>query len=191
MTTDSPPDIEVEQAAALLTCYDFDLAGQNVQTLLKCWLVHYCAPWIRLAVLEALYLGRYKAISVEPILSSWQRRGMPTPHFTGDFERLMCRNLPKPKQQQKQSDLPFWFKRRFSDRFLAIDRPSFSQPDADKQWVPAVAASMDELLAQLEDKPVEMPQELASVPKNWRKEGYQAQGSITHFVPASTESAFL
>jgi hypothetical protein len=47
-----------------------------------------------MAVLEALYQGRYKVISVEEILKLWHRRGQPTFHFTHDFERLVCKNLP-------------------------------------------------------------------------------------------------
>jgi len=53
----------------------------------------YSLNWIRMAILEALYQGRYKVISVEEILKIWQRRGHPTFHFTGEFERLVCKNL--------------------------------------------------------------------------------------------------
>ena len=48
---------------------------------------------IRLAVVEALYQGRYKAISVEHILDCWRRRGQPNFHFSLEFERLICQNL--------------------------------------------------------------------------------------------------
>ncbi|NJO19488.1 MAG: hypothetical protein HC838_04685, partial [Spirulinaceae cyanobacterium RM2_2_10] len=54
----------------------------------------YHPTWIRAAAIEALYLGRYKAVSVAQILEIWERRGQPTPHFNGDFERLICRKLP-------------------------------------------------------------------------------------------------
>ncbi|MGL5835704.1 MAG: hypothetical protein ACRC1Z_21100, partial [Waterburya sp.] len=74
--------------------YAFDLGRDNAEKLLEYWLDMYHANWIRLATIEALYLGRYKAISVEQILNVWLRIGTPNPHFTYEFERLICRKLP-------------------------------------------------------------------------------------------------
>ena len=48
-----------------------------------------------MAVIESLYRGRYKAISVEQILTIWLRRGQPFHRFNGEFERLISRKLPK------------------------------------------------------------------------------------------------
>ena len=82
------------QTVALLTCYSFEIQTTAQETVAR-WLSLYSITWIRLAVVEALYLGRYKAISVEQILSSWSRKENPTVHFSHDFERLICRNLPR------------------------------------------------------------------------------------------------
>lgn len=81
-------------AADLLRYYSFDLGGCPVEQLLGHWLTQYSADWIRLAVVEALYQGRYKAISVEQILVMWQRRQQAFCHFNREFERLVCNKIP-------------------------------------------------------------------------------------------------
>ncbi|MGF1589589.1 MAG: hypothetical protein ACFCU7_10135 [Pleurocapsa sp.] len=93
--TELTQDISLAQARSLIDSYAFDLGRDDAEKLLKYWLDLYHASWIRLATIEALYLGRYKAISIEHILSVWLRLGTPNPHFTYEFERLICRKLPK------------------------------------------------------------------------------------------------
>lgn len=85
----------LKHAGRLLRHYSFDLGGQSVQGLLLGWLVDYPAAWIRLAVVEALYQGRYKAISVAQILQIWKRRQQPSPHFSYEFERLVGDRFPR------------------------------------------------------------------------------------------------
>lgn len=86
---------------ALLIHYSFDLGGYTAGELITRWLDDYPANWIHLAVIEALYQGRYKAISVDQILAFWQRRGTALYHFNHEFERLICgENLPR-KQRSK------------------------------------------------------------------------------------------
>jgi hypothetical protein len=100
------------QIATILNRYRFETRGYSIQELLDRWLPTYSLDWIRMAVLEALYQGRYKVISVEEILKIWQRRGQPTYHFTHEFERLVCKNLPG----------GVWEKREAADRNrLAIE----------------------------------------------------------------------
>lgn len=79
----------------LLTRYSFDLSGYTVDRLAEYWLQRYPSDWIRLAVIEALYQGRYKAVSVEQILNLWRRRGKPLHHFNRDFERIIAPPLTK------------------------------------------------------------------------------------------------
>ena len=79
----------------LLTRYSFDLSGYTVDRLAEYWLQHYPSDWIRLAVVEALYQGRYKAVSVEQILNLWRRRGKPLHHFSPDFERIIAPRFTK------------------------------------------------------------------------------------------------
>jgi hypothetical protein len=90
--TDSAP---IAYAIALLRHYNFELRGYTPEELANIWLKKYQANWVRLGVIEALYLGRYKAISVEQILAVWARRGQPIYRFTHEFERLISRKLPQ------------------------------------------------------------------------------------------------
>ena len=93
--TELTQDLSLAQARSLMDSYAFDLGRDNVEKLIEYWLDLYQANWIRLATIEALYLGRYKAISIEHILNVWLRLGTPNPHFSYEFERLICRKLPK------------------------------------------------------------------------------------------------
>ena len=93
--TELTQDLSLAQAHSLIDSYAFDLGGDDAEQLLGYWLDIYHASWIRLATIEALYLGRYKAISIEHILNVWLRIGNPNTHFTFEFERLICRKLPK------------------------------------------------------------------------------------------------
>lgn len=81
-------------AAELLHHYSFELAGYAVAQQIEIWLEYYPTEWLPLAIIEALYQGRYKAISVEQILNLWQRREHPVHHFNHEFERLICGKLP-------------------------------------------------------------------------------------------------
>ena len=82
-------DAATSAAIALLIHY-FDLAPASAQLLVKKWLTNYPAIWVRAAVTEALYQGRYKPFSVEQILSFWQRRGKSIPHFNKEFETIIA-----------------------------------------------------------------------------------------------------
>ena len=93
--TELTNDISLAQAHSLINSYDFDLGREKAPKLLQSWLEKYSSSWIRLATIEALYRGRYKAVSVEQILNVWFRLGVPQTHFTYEFERLICRKLPK------------------------------------------------------------------------------------------------
>ncbi|ACK64952.1 conserved hypothetical protein [Rippkaea orientalis PCC 8801] len=97
------------QVAVLLTRYGFDLGGLSPLEVIDKWLTSYSAHWIRLAIVEALYQGRYKAVSIEQILRLWQRRSRVTFHFNHEFERLICRHLllehSTPTNNQPQSSL--------------------------------------------------------------------------------------
>jgi hypothetical protein len=74
---------------ALLQYYGFDLSDYAIEELTELW-GKYDPAWVRLAIIEALYRGRYKAVSVDQILAFWQRRGEPYCLFSREFERLVC-----------------------------------------------------------------------------------------------------
>ena len=88
--TDGAKQAETAKAAALLVHYSFERTHDGVEELMALWLQQYPPQWLRLAVIEALYQGRYKVVSVSQILATWKRRGQPLYHFNHEFERLVC-----------------------------------------------------------------------------------------------------
>lgn len=90
-----PVTTATSAAVALLTHYSFDSGGLTAEQLADQWLQAYSSDWIHLALVEALYQGRYKAVSVTQILVFWQRRGQPLYRFDPEFEQLICNRLPK------------------------------------------------------------------------------------------------
>lgn len=93
--TESVKDSVSANAAALLIHYSFDLNGCTADELVTSWASTYQPLWVRSAVIEALYQGRYKAISVGQILALWRRRGQPLYHFNHEFERIVCSKFPQ------------------------------------------------------------------------------------------------
>ncbi len=101
-------DLEREAALAdtiaLLKRYNFDLGDRAPEQLLHKWLPNAAPSWIRLATIEALYQGRYKAISIEQILANWQRRSQPVYHFNSDFERLVCGEIAATETTEPETE---------------------------------------------------------------------------------------
>jgi hypothetical protein len=83
----------------LLAYYSFDAdrfpqAPTKIKVL-DCWLKTYPESWVRLALIESLYQGRYKVFCVEQLLAHWHRRGYPVFHFNHEFEDLVCHDVPR------------------------------------------------------------------------------------------------
>lgn len=89
--------IEAQQAALLLEGYRFELGGHSARQWVTLWLELYRPIWIRDAVIEALYQGRYKSRSVKQILELWTRRAQPIRHATHEFEAAVCREFGEVK----------------------------------------------------------------------------------------------
>jgi len=104
--SDPTEDRATIQTELLLTTYRFELKQYTAKALISQWLTQYPALWIRQAVLEALYLGRYKADSVEQILNLWLRRQTVTFHYTGEFEGIIFNNLVPEKPNGVESEKP-------------------------------------------------------------------------------------
>ncbi len=82
-------DLVIADVAELLTRYSFDLGSRPLDQWIDQWVEQYPLDWLAKAVVEALYQGRYKAISVWQILDFWRRRGKPLQHFNREFERII------------------------------------------------------------------------------------------------------
>ncbi len=92
---------------ALLIYYSFDLLGYQAEECVERWIAEFRTDWLRLAIVEALYQGRYKKVSIEQILTLWQRRGQPICHFNREFEQIVCSKLPEhllPQQELIESE---------------------------------------------------------------------------------------
>lgn len=89
----------------LLKHYSFESNHQSYERVIDSWLGRFPLDWVNLALIESLYQGRYKVVSVEQILTLWQRRGKPSHHFNNDFERLVSNNLPQ-AFEKKGAKLP-------------------------------------------------------------------------------------
>ncbi|MGB3238428.1 MAG: hypothetical protein WBB29_09045 [Geitlerinemataceae cyanobacterium] len=94
MENKEPGESPVAAHVVALLNYYFELGNATAKALLEEWLERYPAPWIRLAIIESLYQGRYRAISVSQILEVWHRRQQVLQHFSYDFECLVGNNLP-------------------------------------------------------------------------------------------------
>ena len=79
----------MEIAIALLQRYSFDLGGYTIANLTRAW-SEFKPEWVRQAVIESLFQGRYKAVSVNQILHLWERKGEPNCRYSREFERLVC-----------------------------------------------------------------------------------------------------
>jgi hypothetical protein len=85
--------ILINQTISLINYYKFDLSQYAAKDLILQWAREYKCSWLYLAVIEAIYQGRLKAISVGQILSLWTRKGIPSYHFNAEFESLICTNV--------------------------------------------------------------------------------------------------
>ncbi|RMH74982.1 MAG: hypothetical protein D6680_13180 [Cyanobacteria bacterium J007] len=139
--TEAAKDSAAACAAAVLIHYSFDLGGNQVQELVDRWLDRYPANWVRLAAIEALYQGRYKAVSIGHILASWNRRHQPFYHFNHEFERLVCSKFPQ----------SWWGPSQASD-FPGADRSAIAgSPSSPSQQPPSVPASLQWIEIEDED----------------------------------------
>ena len=170
----------VVQIKALLTCYGFDMRGYPVSELIQQWLNHYQAPWIRLAVIEALYQGRYKTISVEQILNCWLRLGHPSYHFNHEFECLVCRKFP---------------------RYLRADPSNLGDKQDEEQWGKSVNQEIVEPFPQAAQfsvtwEKIQVAEQVKEddeflTPSPGQESGVgTARGSIGQFTPSLDNSQF-
>ncbi|WP_353932361.1 hypothetical protein WJM97_07195 [Okeanomitos corallinicola TIOX110] len=125
----TPQNTCAELAINLLIHYSFDLNGYSASELVNHWQREYPIDWLHLAVIEALYQGRYKAISVQQILNFWQRRNQVSFHFNMEFERMVCSKFPENLTKISRPVLP------------TIPQPTYIQTPPKPQKLPAQVSS--------------------------------------------------
>ena len=147
--------IEAQQAAVLLDGYRFELGNHDARQWIALWLEFYRPTWIRDAVVEALYQGRYKSRSVIQILELWERRGQPVRHASHEFEAAICREfgevklvttLPRSTSASIQTSQEDPIKERASHRIhqSLSSMASNSLAHSDKEVAPAEATTDEE-----------------------------------------------
>lgn len=142
---------EFAEVVALLHHYRFDCDRSTIDTLVTYWCVDYPLNWVKLAVVEALYQGRYKSLSVEQILQGWQRRSQPTYHFSHEFERLIHSQLPMREPLSPDTELEEFSKltahlqpTKSPSRKLDSNRYTTAQHPIDK-FVPDAGVDVEEI----------------------------------------------
>lgn len=170
-------------ANTLLTHYSFDLGGYSADVLVQHWLDHYPMIWLRMAIIEALYQGRYKAVSVDQILTMWHRRSQPVCHYNHEFERMICNRFPRNLLKDEGEQLPILLAEVNSSERTASAQLTSSEPvepvlpntSPVPDMVSDVAADAQSLTGEaIAD---------AAAPKN--TEGIEPDSPQTTFVPST------
>lgn len=82
----------IRETIILIKYYSFDLGKYNIREVIVKWTKIYPHDWIPLGVIEAIYQGRLKGVSVEQILNVWLKKGCVNQSFSYEFSRLIKPN---------------------------------------------------------------------------------------------------
>ena len=80
--------------AVIIKIYGLSLDDRQVEATSIAWFQKYDRAWILKAIVESLYRGRYKLVSVDNILKDWDRIGKPRYNFTPEYEREILQKMP-------------------------------------------------------------------------------------------------
>lgn len=117
---------EARQAITLIKSFSLELGQYSPESQVLYWLNTYPAAWIRDAIIEAVYQGRYKVISVQHILSIWQKRGQPIHHFTSGFEQVIASHIGSPIHLSPSSIAPLKAKGKKTSKPHTLKRDDFA-----------------------------------------------------------------
>ena len=92
---------EIRQTIILTKYYSFNLGSYQIKELIAKWTKLYPHHWLPLAVTEAIYQGRLKAVSVEQILNVWLKKGGISYSFNYEFIRLVQPDVNFRLQQEQ------------------------------------------------------------------------------------------
>lgn len=87
----------------IIKIYGLALDEQQVEAILANWFQTYDSAWILKAIVESLYRGRYKLVSVDNILKDWQRIGKPRYNFTPEYEREILQKIPNADESDEST----------------------------------------------------------------------------------------
>lgn len=85
--------ISIQKTITLIRYYNFDLGNYPLREIIIKWSKIYNHEWLSLAVMEAIYQGKLKLVSVGQILNLWNKKRQVCIHFNTEFERLISFNL--------------------------------------------------------------------------------------------------
>jgi hypothetical protein len=88
----------------LLQFYNFDLGDRLLAEISQAW-SNYDLSWLRSAITESMYRGRYKVISIEQIMESWQRKQEIFCKFDREFETLVWKNFSPDQSEHHQTKI--------------------------------------------------------------------------------------
>jgi hypothetical protein len=88
-------DFQRDFIEVAIEIYGLELDRDRIDTIVATWFQKYDRTWILKAIVESLYRGRYKIVSVENILKDWQRLGSPRYQFTPEYEREILEKIPQ------------------------------------------------------------------------------------------------
>lgn len=96
---------QISEIRQLLADYSFETGSDDLNLLIAEWLQQADLTLIHQAIIEALYQGRYKVVSVGQILNFWRRRGAPLRHYNREFESIIMgpNNLPDFSESAEES----------------------------------------------------------------------------------------
>jgi hypothetical protein len=92
-------DFQQNYIKLLIQIYGLEVDRDRVDIFLVSWYDRYESAWIFKAIVESLYRGRYKIVSVDNILKDWHRIGQPRYHFTPEYEWEIVHKIPEPTSQ--------------------------------------------------------------------------------------------
>lgn len=127
---------DIRQAVILTKYYSFDLGNYTIRELIMKWAKQYPHNWLPLAVTEAIYQGRLKAISIEQILNVWQKKGGVHYSFNYEFIRLIQPDLTcQFNEEQELEDI--WAS--FREKLKSAHNNSYISSRHDNSLTPQVS----------------------------------------------------
>jgi hypothetical protein len=92
--------------AIIIKIYGLSVDDHQIESILVTWFQKYDPAWITKALVETLYRGRYKLVSVDNILKDWQRIGKPRYNFTPEYEREILAKIPNISEPMTYGSAP-------------------------------------------------------------------------------------